>query len=103
MGVQSFRISKVSKKKEMVVDKDGEWVRRSDYERLLWEYNSCKEEWSLDNAMLNLVRIIENMKLNPNITLSLQILSSSMMVCMKSMVEKGIKDKQNSEEQSTNN
>jgi hypothetical protein len=92
--IPTYRINKNGKTKDMITSLDGEWIKRIDYEFLLDYYKRSKEDWNLDNAMLNLSRVIDNQKANAEITLALQMLASSMILCMKSILEKYNKEQE---------
>lgn len=91
---KTYRINQTGKTKEMISAKDGEWVKKDDYENLLRELNSYKQEWTLENAMLQMCRVIDNLKLESNKTFAMQILANSMIVSLISIKENALKDKQ---------
>lgn len=94
MDSSDIKYYKYCKNKNLITDSCGEWVTRLDYERLLWEFNDCKKEWTLENAMLQMCRVIDNLKLDANNTFVMQVLINSMLLSLQSIKEKAFKDKQ---------
>jgi len=91
-NIKTYRINQTGKTKEMICDSNGEWIRKSDFDYILNQFKDYKKDWNLDNASLQMARVIDELNLDSNKTFALHMLSSSMMLSMAAIKESNIND-----------